>query len=216
MRCRANSRLAARTISDASCSIRRSVWAVCSIRRHRPGLDSNDKEFGLTLGHWGVHAGSLRRAARPWTLRSVRDVPGKVVDTYTNPRQYIKNPMSSTASPSYLHRQARLAAAARRHSEERLRPVRLHSRRLPGASRVSHHRKRSPEEPLVDPDADMPDCSPARRTGIVRAPGSACTGAPAQEVRRRAARPASAIAGERLTPREQPVDFAQASELMQL
>ena len=54
------------------------------------GLDHNHEDFGLTLGHWGVHAGPF--VELPFFGPSdCRDVPGKVVDTYTNPRQYINN-----------------------------------------------------------------------------------------------------------------------------
>src|SRR6202166_2395678 len=54
------------------------------------GLDKNDEDFGQTLGHWGVHAGPF--VALPVLGPSdVRDAAGKVVDTYTNPKQYIKN-----------------------------------------------------------------------------------------------------------------------------
>jgi phospholipid-binding lipoprotein MlaA len=54
------------------------------------GLDRNDEDFGQTLGHWGVHPGPF--VELPILGPSdVRDAASKVVDTYTNPRQYIKN-----------------------------------------------------------------------------------------------------------------------------
>jgi phospholipid-binding lipoprotein MlaA len=54
----------------------------------RTGLDKNDEDFGLTLGHWGVPTG-------PYVLlpflgpSSLRDAPAKLVDEYTSPRAYI-------------------------------------------------------------------------------------------------------------------------------
>jgi len=54
------------------------------------GMDRNDADFGQTLGHWGVHAGPFIEL--PLLGPSdLRDAPSKVVDSYTNPRQYIKN-----------------------------------------------------------------------------------------------------------------------------
>jgi phospholipid-binding lipoprotein MlaA len=54
------------------------------------GLALNDEDFGQTLGKWGVHAGPFVElpVLGPSDLR---DAPARVVDTYTNPRQYIKN-----------------------------------------------------------------------------------------------------------------------------
>ena len=54
------------------------------------GLAKNDEDFGQTLGHWGVHPGPF--VELPILGPSdVRDAASKVVDTYTNPRQYIKS-----------------------------------------------------------------------------------------------------------------------------
>jgi phospholipid-binding lipoprotein MlaA len=54
------------------------------------GLDRNDEDFGQTLGHWGVHPGPFVELPI-FGPSDLRDAPGKVVDSYTNPRQYIKN-----------------------------------------------------------------------------------------------------------------------------
>lgn len=63
------------------------------------GLAHNDEDFGQTLGHWGVHPGPF--VELPVLGPSdVRDTAGKVVDTYTNPRQYITN--STIAYAIYL------------------------------------------------------------------------------------------------------------------
>ena len=54
------------------------------------GLARNDEDFGQTLGHWGVHPGPF--VELPLLGPSdLRDAPAKLVDTYTNPRQYIRN-----------------------------------------------------------------------------------------------------------------------------
>jgi phospholipid-binding lipoprotein MlaA len=54
------------------------------------GLDRNEEDFGLTLGHWGVHSGPYLELPilGPSDLR---DGPAKVVDAYTKPTQYIHN-----------------------------------------------------------------------------------------------------------------------------
>jgi phospholipid-binding lipoprotein MlaA len=54
------------------------------------GLDHNEEDFGLTLGHWGVHPGPFLELPilGPSDLR---DGPAKVVDAYTKPTQYIHN-----------------------------------------------------------------------------------------------------------------------------
>ena len=54
------------------------------------GLDRNEEDFGLTLGHWGVHPGPFFEL--PILGPSdVRDALGKVADTYTKPTQYVHN-----------------------------------------------------------------------------------------------------------------------------
>jgi phospholipid-binding lipoprotein MlaA len=54
------------------------------------GLARNDEDFGQTLGKWGVHPGPFIEV--PLLGPSdLRDGPARFVDTYTNPREYIKN-----------------------------------------------------------------------------------------------------------------------------
>src|SRR3984893_9323198 len=54
------------------------------------GLARNNEDFGQTLGKWGVHSGPF--VELPILGPSdLRDAPARVVDSYTNPRQYIKN-----------------------------------------------------------------------------------------------------------------------------
>jgi phospholipid-binding lipoprotein MlaA len=52
------------------------------------GLQRNDEDFGQTLGKWGVPSGPyfVIPILGPST---VRDAPAKVVDNFTNPRQYM-------------------------------------------------------------------------------------------------------------------------------
>ena len=54
------------------------------------GLDRNEADFGETLGVWGVHAGPFLEL--PLLGPSdMRDAPARVVDAYTNPKEYITN-----------------------------------------------------------------------------------------------------------------------------
>ena len=54
------------------------------------GLEKNNEDFGQTLGKWGVHPGPFLElpVLGPSDLR---DAPARFVDSYLNPRQYIKN-----------------------------------------------------------------------------------------------------------------------------
>lgn len=73
------------------------------------GLARNDEDFGQTLGKWGVHAGPFIEL--PLLGPSdLRDAPARVVDTYTNPRQYIKNNYIQYGLylPDFIDRRARL------------------------------------------------------------------------------------------------------------
>lgn len=54
------------------------------------GLDRNEEDFGLTLGHWGLHSGPF--VELPILGPSdLRDGPAKVVDHYTTPTAYVNN-----------------------------------------------------------------------------------------------------------------------------
>jgi phospholipid-binding lipoprotein MlaA len=54
------------------------------------GLDKNDRDFGQTLGKWGVGSGPY--LVLPFLGPcDVRDGVGRLADTYSTPRTYIKN-----------------------------------------------------------------------------------------------------------------------------
>ncbi len=127
------------------------------------GLARNNEDFGQTLGKWGVHAGPFIEIPilGPSDLR---DGPARLVDTYTNPRQYIKNNWIRYGLylPDLVDRRAALLPL-----DETLkntfdpyafvRDAYLQRRAyLVSDGKVS-------EEPLLDPDADAaPDTSSKR------------------------------------------------------
>jgi len=54
------------------------------------GLDKNDRDFGQTLGKWGLKSGPY--LVLPFLgPADVRDTFGRVADTYSTPRTYIRN-----------------------------------------------------------------------------------------------------------------------------
>lgn len=57
----------------------------------RAGLDRNERDFGQTLGKWGVKTGPY--LVLPFLGPSdVRDTFGRLGDDFSTPRQYIRNP----------------------------------------------------------------------------------------------------------------------------
>jgi phospholipid-binding lipoprotein MlaA len=55
------------------------------------GLERNDRDFGQTLGKWGVHTGPY--LVLPFLGPSdVRDAVGRAADTFSTPRSYIRDP----------------------------------------------------------------------------------------------------------------------------
>jgi phospholipid-binding lipoprotein MlaA len=58
------------------------------------GLDKHDEDFGLTLGHWGLHPGPY--LVIPFLGPSdVRDGAGRIADIYTTPTHWIQNDAAS-------------------------------------------------------------------------------------------------------------------------
>jgi phospholipid-binding lipoprotein MlaA len=73
------------------------------------GLVRNNEDFGQTLGKWGVHPGPFIEL--PLLGPSdLRDAPARFVDSYLNPRQYIKNDYIKYGLyvPDYVDRRAAL------------------------------------------------------------------------------------------------------------
>ena len=137
------------------------------------GLAKNDEDFGQTLGHWGVHPGPF--VELPILGPSdVRDTASRVVDTYTNPRQYIKNPYVSYGLylPYLIDKRASLLSL-----DETLQNVYdpyafIRDAYLQRRAYLVSDGKIT-EEPLVDPGADSPDAdTPAPAPQDTSAPSS--------------------------------------------
>jgi len=126
------------------------------------GLAKNNEDFGQTLGKWGVHPGPFIEVPilGPSDLR---DAPARVVDSYLNPRQYIKNNWIKYGLyvPDLLDRRAALLPLddTLKHAYDPYAFVRnaYLARRayLVGDGQVE-------EEPLVDPEAELPEPSTKR------------------------------------------------------
>jgi phospholipid-binding lipoprotein MlaA len=123
------------------------------------GLARNDEDFGQTLGKWGVHPGPFLEIPilGPSDLR---DAPARVVDSYTNPKQYIQNSTVKYALyvPEYTDKRAALLALddTLMHAYDPyafIRDAYLQRR----AYLVSDGKEGG--ELLVDPEADMPNTS---------------------------------------------------------
>ena len=122
------------------------------------GLAHNNNDFGLTLGHWGVHPGPFLEL--PLLGPSdVRDGAGEVVDTYTDPRQYIHNNYVRYGLfiPRFIDIRASLLSL-----DETLKNVYdpyafIRDAYLQRRAYQVSDGKSAPEEPLIDPGEDMPD-----------------------------------------------------------
>jgi phospholipid-binding lipoprotein MlaA len=122
------------------------------------GLALNDEDFGQTLGHWGVHPGPFLEL--PILGPSdVRDASSKVVDTYTNPRQYIRNVYVKYGIylPYLLDARASLLPL-----DETLKNVYdpyafIRDAYLQRRAYLVSDGKVTQEEPLVDPGDEAPD-----------------------------------------------------------
>jgi phospholipid-binding lipoprotein MlaA len=127
------------------------------------GLARNEEDFGQTLGVWGVKPGPF--VELPLLGPSdLRDAPAKVVDTYTNPRQYIHNTAIRYGlwAPDFLDRRASLLSL-----DDTLKHVYdpyafIRDAFLQRRAYLVADGKVTDEEPLVDPGADEPQsASPA-------------------------------------------------------
>jgi phospholipid-binding lipoprotein MlaA len=133
------------------------------------GLDHNHEDFGLTLGHWGVHPGPFLEL--PILGPSdIRDATGKVVDAYTNPRQYVHNNYVRYGLwlPDLINTRASLLPLDDTidHAFDPYAFVRDAFL----ARRAYQITGKSPDEQLIDPDADQSS-----------APGGSSIGTPPRE-----------------------------------
>jgi phospholipid-binding lipoprotein MlaA len=121
------------------------------------GMAKNNEDFGQTLGHWGVHSGPF--VELPILGPSdLRDAPSKVVDSYTNPRQYIHNSYVKYGLwlPSLVDTRARLLPL-----DETLQHVYdpyafVRDAYLQRRAYLVSDGKSAEEEPLVDPGDEIP------------------------------------------------------------
>jgi phospholipid-binding lipoprotein MlaA len=135
------------------------------------GLAHNEEDFGQTLGHWGLHPGPF--VELPILGPSdLRDAPAKVVDTYTNPRQYISNNYVKYGLylPSLIDTRAALLPL-----DETLKNVYdpyafIRDAYLQRRAYLVSDGKAT-DDTLVDPGDDTPDSDKAPSPGAVPTPG---------------------------------------------
>jgi phospholipid-binding lipoprotein MlaA len=126
------------------------------------GLARNNEDFGQTLGKWGVHPGPFIEV--PLLGPSdLRDAPARFVDSYLNPRQYIKNNYIKYGLyvPDFVDRRAALLPLDEtlQHAYDPYAFVRdaYFQRR---AYLVSDGKIK--DESLAEPDGEVPDTSTQR------------------------------------------------------
>jgi phospholipid-binding lipoprotein MlaA len=149
------------------------------------GLDKNDNDFGRTLGVWGLHPGPFLEL--PILGPSdIRDTVGKVGDTYTNPRQYIKNTAVSYGLylPYFIDRRAALLPfdETLRNSFDPYAVVR--DAYLQNRAFLTGQSGPADEEPPLDPDAELKESAPGGTPspgsmGPVESPAAPAPAAPA-------------------------------------
>lgn len=124
------------------------------------GLDRNNEDFGQTLGKWGVHPGPFLEL--PILGPSdMRDGPSRIVDTFTNPREYAKSNWIRYGLflPDFIDRRAALLPLDEtlRNTYDPyafIRDAYLQRRAyLVSDGKVT-------DESLIDPAADAPDVAP--------------------------------------------------------
>lgn len=121
------------------------------------GLARNNEDFGQTLGHWGVHAGPFVElpVLGPSDLR---DAPAKLVDTYTNPQQYIRNNYWKYGLylPNFIDRRASLLSLDNTLKNVYDPYAFIRDAYLQRRAYMISDGKVKNEEPLVDPGEDTP------------------------------------------------------------
>jgi phospholipid-binding lipoprotein MlaA len=135
------------------------------------GLDRNNEDFGQTLGHWGVHAGPF--VELPFLGPSdLRDAPARLVDTYTNPRQYVKNNWIryGLLVPYYIDERAALLPLDDTIKNAYDPYVFVRDAYLARRAYLISDGKVT-DEPLVDPDADNPEPAAPKNKHPTSRPG---------------------------------------------
>jgi phospholipid-binding lipoprotein MlaA len=135
------------------------------------GLDRNNEDFGQTLGHWGVHAGPF--VELPFLGPSdLRDAPARLVDTYTNPRQYVKNNWIKYGLlvPYYISERAALLPLDDTIKNAYDPYVFVRDAYLARRAYLVSDGKVT-DEPLVDPDADNPEPASPNKPHTTNRPG---------------------------------------------
>jgi phospholipid-binding lipoprotein MlaA len=127
------------------------------------GLDRNNEDFGQTLGKWGVHPGPFLEIPilGPSDLR---DGPARIVDTYTNPRQYIDNDWIRYGLylPDFTDRRAALLPLDDTLKNTYDPYAFVRDAYLQRRAYLVSDGKVTTDETLVDPGADAPDTSTQR------------------------------------------------------
>ncbi len=135
------------------------------------GLQRNEEDFGQTLGVWGVKPGPFIEL--PLLGPSdLRDAPAKVVDAYTNPRQYIHNTgvKYSLWGIDFLDRRASLLSLDDTLTHVYDPYAFIRDAFLQRRAYLVSDGKVTEEEPLVDPGADDAGADTAAPAPSVPAP----------------------------------------------
>jgi phospholipid-binding lipoprotein MlaA len=118
------------------------------------GLDKNDNDFGRTLGVWGLHPGPFVELPI-FGPSDVRDVPGKVVDSYTRPGPWLQDQWINWAlyPPYFIDLRASLLPL-----EDTLKNAYdpyavIRDAYLARRAYLTGQKTGNEDEPLVDPDA---------------------------------------------------------------
>jgi phospholipid-binding lipoprotein MlaA len=130
------------------------------------GLDRNDEDFGLTLGHWGVHAGPFVELPLLGPS-SVRDAPAKVADIYTSPIHYVHETYLEYGLFVLDLVDKRASLLSLDDTLKQVYDPYAFVRDAYLANRAYRITGKESEEPLVDPDADLP-----AEPGAPRKPGA--------------------------------------------
>lgn len=121
------------------------------------GLAKNDEDFGQTLGKWGVHPGPFLELPilGPSDLR---DGPARLIDAYTNPRQYVKNSWIKYGLylPDFVDRRAALLPLDDTLKNTYDPYAFVRDAYLQRRAYLVSDGKVSGDETLVDPEADVP------------------------------------------------------------